>query len=47
METKPNTQQKTKKTFSPKVVKLLGSIKPSNDFDYKQSIGNALAKKHK
>ncbi len=32
--------------LSPKVLKLMGSVKLSPDFDYKAAVGHALAKKY-
>ncbi len=34
-------------TLSPKVVKLMGVIKLSPDFNYKTELGNSLSKKYK
>jgi hypothetical protein len=34
-------------TLSPKILKLMGSVKLPKDFDYKKELGNALSKKHK
>jgi hypothetical protein len=33
--------------ISPRVLKLMGVIKLDKDFDYKTTLGNALAKKYK
>lgn len=41
-----SSKQNTEDEISPKVLKLLGSIKLPKDFDYKKELGNALAKKH-
>ena len=34
-------------TISPKILKLMGSIKLPEDFEYKKVLGKALAKGHK
>ena len=40
------TKENKEEVISPKVLKLMGVIKLSNDFDYKAELGNALAKKY-
>ena len=39
--------EKTNTKLSPKVAKLLGSIKLQDDFDYKKELGDALLEKYK
>lgn len=39
------TKDVTEPTLSPKVLKLMGSIKLPKDFDYKTELGKALSKK--
>lgn len=34
-------------TLSPKVLKLMGSVRLPHDFDYKKELGTALQKKYK
>ncbi len=41
-----SSKQNTEDEISPKVLKLLGSIKLPKKFDYKKELGNALAKKN-
>lgn len=40
-------ENQTQTILSPKVRKLMGSVKLPEDFDYKKELGNALSKKHK
>lgn len=40
------SKQTKEEEISPKVLKLLGSIKLPKNFDYKKELGKALAKKH-
>ncbi len=42
-----STHEVTEQDLSPKVARLKGVIKLSEDFDYKKEIGNALVKKYK
>ncbi len=41
------TPQENGEGLSPKVVKLMGSVKLPDDFDYKKELSNALIKKYK
>lgn len=36
----------TEKEFSPKIKKMMGVIKISDDYDYKKDLSNSLAKKY-
>ncbi|WP_295792851.1 DUF6364 family protein [Mucilaginibacter sp.] len=40
-------QDESKSVLSPKVAKLMGSVKLPEDFDYKKELGSALLKKYK
>lgn len=40
------THEETAVMLSPKVARMMGVIKLPEDFEYKQNLGNALAKKH-
>lgn len=39
--------EETNAKLSPKVAKLLGSVKLPDDFDYKKELGDALLEKYK
>ncbi len=40
-------KESDKDEISPKVLKLMGSVKLPEDFDYKTSLSSAIAQKHK
>lgn len=41
------TKESSEEALSPKVVKLMGSVKLPSNFDYKKEIGKAVSKKYK
>ncbi len=41
-----DTKESKEESISPKVLKLMGVIKLSEDFDYKTELGSVLAKKY-
>ena len=41
------TKESPEEALSPKVVKLMGSVKLPSNFDYKKEIGKAVSKKYK
>jgi len=42
-----SVQDEDETVLSPKVAKLLGSVKLPDNFDYKKELGGALAKRYK
>lgn len=41
------SNENSDENISPKILKLMGSIKLPEDFDYKKNVSNSLAKKYK
>lgn len=41
-----SSTEEPKQTLSPRIAKLMGSVKLPEDFDYKKELGKALTKKH-